>query len=470
MSEKELDAILEELRNGKSSDNNFNQENDVSLKDALKGFGATDVKEIKDEKPLEPLAPPKKSITENEPDLDIVESFSKEKAPKQAPKKSKQAKKNDKKKKIIIISIIAVVLVIAITVVAIIAAKGKKAEEPTKPTQPKTTQAEVVEVEKGPLNPLTGETGYSEAALTQRPVAIVVENEYSSESVRPQWALADADIVLEGESEYSTRMLLFWADYTKVPSKVGPTRSARPPFIRFSQLFDSIFIHAGLSKTKGDYIGADTVFKTDNVDHINLLSYEENGTYFGRDRSRGGAVEHTGYLNGDNLPALIERNKINTSLNKNKFTTLSFNDEAKALSSNAGNSALFRWSTTACPKKGHFTYDSASHKYTTTDFDSSNGKANPAWENLVFLLDQTEYIVKHGYKGGSETYCNYKLSGGKGMIFSEGTYIDISWGVSNGKLWMKDANGNEVKLNAGKTYIGYGSSNHGGSITPNPEA
>ena len=53
------------------------------------------------------------------------------------------------------------------------------------------------------------------------------------------------------------------------------------------------------------------------------------------------------------------------------------------------------------------------------------------------------------------------------MVLSQGTAVEITWGVSNGKLWMKDSNGNDVSLNPGKTYIGYGSSNYGGSISLN---
>ena len=150
------------------------------------------------------------------------------------------------------------------------------------------------------VNPLTGESGFNQSARNKQPVAVVVENEYSTAAVRPQWGLSDADIVMEGESEYSTRLLLFWADYTDVPDMVGPTRSARPPFIKFNMLFDGIFIHAGLSQSKGNYVGADSIFKTEDVDHINLLELAEDGTYFGRSNERNTSMEHTGYLNGSN--------------------------------------------------------------------------------------------------------------------------------------------------------------------------
>lgn len=384
------------------------------------------------------------------------------------------ADKQKKSKKPLIITIAVIVIIALAAGIYFGFFYDKKPEEqPTKPGE--TTTEAIVEADLGPLNPLTGEAGYNASAIGQRPVAVVVENEYSTESVRPQWGLSDADIVLEGESEYSTRLLLFWADYNSVPEQVGPTRSARPPFIHFSELFDSIFIHAGLSRSRDAYVGADTVFENDNVDHINLLSCTEDGTYFGRDYDRTSTVEHTGFLNGTNLAKLIDEKGFKTDINENEFTDLSFNKEPQPLSDISASYAEFNWSdvysTGKCPKTGHFTYNSVGGYYTTTDFDSDYGTADLQFENLIFLLDETEYIVKENYKGSgnSETYCDYKLSGGEGKVLSEGTVIDITWGVENGKLWMKDANGNAVSLNPGKSYIGYGSSNHGGLITVNAD-
>ena len=374
-------------------------------------------------------------------------------------------KKPKKKGKTIAIVLVVLALVVAIAVgVYFYFFNGNKQDEATTATKAQVTEAVSETSPLGPQNPLTGEAGYDESALTQRPVAVVVENEYSTSSVRPQWGLADADIVLEGESEFSTRMLLFWADYNKVPEQVGPARSARPPFIHFSQLFNAVFIHAGLSHSKDNYVGADEVFKNENVDHINLLSFSESSSYFHRDKSRTSTIEHTGCLMGAHTAEMLQKSKINLKLNESKFTKLQFNDEAKALSSNTANEVSFKWSKGYCPKLGKYTYDAEKHKYTTTDFDSKYGTSGVEWENLIFLLDETEYIVKHNYKhaGNSETYCNYNLSGGKGIVCSEGTCVEITWGVKDGKLWMKDAQGNEVKLNPGKSYIGYGSSNHGG--------
>ena len=71
---------------------------------------------------------------------------------------------------------------------------NKKTPEP-QTTALDTTEQTTVPV-KQTLNPLTGESGYDEGALNQRPVAVVVENEYSTAAVKPQWGISQADIVL----------------------------------------------------------------------------------------------------------------------------------------------------------------------------------------------------------------------------------------------------------------------------------
>lgn len=488
MDDKELERILAEIRNRNSLDDSDNK-NTIPPQKPKEHISFDSAQKLEKNQPVNNIEAPKPSIKEEPPASDVfniiesesdnsIENNINETAASEGDAldgniEFDDKKPKNKKLKYVIIALV-VLIIIALGAGIFFASRANKAPEPATTTE-QTTKEETTEEVTGALNPLTGERGYNAKAVGKRPVAVVVENEYTAESVRPQWGIADADIVMEAETEFSTRMLFFWADYTKMPEQIGPTRSARPPFIRFSQLFDSVFIHAGLSRSKGNYEGADSVFENEGVDHINLLNFDETGNFFGRDRSRGGAVEHTGYLNGNNTEALLEKEKIDTDLNENKFTRLSFNKKAKKLSENSAEKINFIWSDPKgkghCPKTGKFEYDEEEKKYTTFDYDSSNGEANVEFENLIFLLDETEYIVKENYKsaGNSETYCDYKLSGGKGVVASEGTYVDITWSVENGKLSIKNQKGKELKLNPGKIYIGYGSSNHGGKITINPE-
>ena len=95
-------------------------------------------------------------------------------------------------------------------------------------------------------NSLTGEWGFNSGnVINTRVVGVVVENHPAA---RPQWGMDDKyyspDIILEGEVEGGiSRMLWMWADYNKMPYFVGPVRSARPPFVRFSELFNAMFVH-----------------------------------------------------------------------------------------------------------------------------------------------------------------------------------------------------------------------------------
>ena len=294
------------------------------------------------------------------------------------------------------------------------------------------------EPEPEPANALTGETaaeGYDEAAGERRIAAFVVEN---APDARPQWGLDDEnyspDIVLQGEVEGGiTRTLWFYADYEKLPEIIGPTRSARPPFIKFSELFDSIFIHWGMSHSKGDYVGASTVFKKDKVDHINQMTLDDQEGMYGRDTSRAVNVEHRGIINGSKVPATIANEGIRTE--PNEYTKLCFNNVTEPVSETAATQVGVTYSSRAF-EGTYWKYDEADGMYHTSDFENDFAR-----ENLLVLYDDTEYITKENYQGGgggSVTYCDYKLAGGKGQLFSKGTVKDIEWEVVDGKLILKD--------------------------------
>lgn len=361
------------------------------------------------------------------------------------------------KKKTAIIAVI-VLIVAAIVAAGVFVFIKNNEKEPETTAAPSTTAATTA----APVvynNPLTNEAGLSQSAIDKRPVAIVVEN---AAAARPQWGMDDEnnapDIIIEGEVEGGeTRMLWMFADYSAVPEQVGPVRSARPPFIRFSQLFDSIFVHWGQSASKGNYVGADKVFKSEDVDHINQMAFSDKVGLYGRDKSRKVSSEHTGVLYGANLPAAIEQEKFRTDIEKDSFSAFSFNNENAAVGTDACNTLTVAFSGRS--QKKTWTYNAEDKLYHTDDYNNDVTRTN-----LLVLYDNTEYIVKDNYKNGkSETYCDYKLAGGSGKLASMGTVTEITWSVENGILVIKDSTGKEVNLNTGKTWIGWASSNNGGN-------
>ena len=300
--------------------------------------------------------------------------------------------------------------------------------EPNEPEEP----------EAPPCNSLTGATaedGYDEAAGERRIAAFVVEN---SPDARPQWGMDDPDyspdLVLQAEVEGGiTRMLWFYADYEKTPEIIGPTRSARPPFIKFSELFDSIFIHWGQSHTKGSYVGASSVFKHDKVDHINQMTLDDKEGMYGRDNTRNVNVEHTGIIYTDKVPATIKNEGFRTT--PKDYTKLCFNNVTEPVSETAATNVGVTYSSRAF-EGTYWTYNEEDGMYHTSDFQNDFAR-----ENLLVLYDDTEYITKENYQGGgggSVTYCNYKFKGHKGKLFSKGTVKDIEWQRVDNKLEIID--------------------------------
>ena len=312
-----------------------------------------------------------------------------------------------------------------------------------------------IEEDRRTRNPFTG-LKMAESAIGQRPVCFMVENTYDA---RPQWGMDDSnyspDIILEGEVEYGiTRTMWIYADFNALPEMIGPMRSARPPYVLFSELFDAIYIHWGQSDSAGAYIGASEIIARDGVNNINQLSYWGKTKLYDRNYERNVALEHTGIVYGKNVPAAIEEYGYRTEADLDRLTKFEFTDEATPLSNDTCNEITVTISNRSWTK--NWKYNSADGMYHTDDFLN-----NLTRKNILVLYDSTEYITK---PYASFSYCNYLFTGGEGKYASQGTIMDINWGVEKGKLVIRDLDGNVVNFNRGKTWIGWISSNYGGSI------
>lgn len=356
------------------------------------------------------------------------------------------------------------------------------------------SNSEKAEPKKEPepiANLLTGATvdeGYDADASNRRIVAFVVEN---APDARPQWGMDDPeyspDIILEGEVEGGiTRTLWLYDDMRKLPKVIGPMRSARPPFIRFSEFWNAVFIHWGQSHSKGEYVGANEVFKTDMVENINQMSFSNECGMFDRDHTRSVSSEHTGIVYGDKVEAALKEDT--KRMSRRIVTKLEFNKTAQPMSETSAEEISVDYSTRTNWETTKWTYNAEDKQYHTDNFENDLKR-----DNLLILYDETEYITKTDYEGpggaSSVTYCDYALGGGKGKLISQGTVKDIEWQKKDGKLLLIDVAATEAakakaaeegtdeenaedakpivvtaKLNKGKTWIGWISSNNGGKV------
>lgn len=320
----------------------------------------------------------------------------------------------------------AIMLVCVMAASAFFTACSKQEEEEEIPPPP-------------PSDPLTGalvEDGFDESALTRRTVAFVVEN---APDARPQWGMDDEnyspDILLQGEVEGGiTRTLWLYSDYKKLPAVIGPMRSARPPYIKFSEMFDSVFIHWGMSHSKGEYIGANSIFSWHGVDHINQMTLDDKEGLYDRDGSRGVSSEHTGIVHTDKLEATMKNEGFRSE--PKEFTKLNFFETAQPVSTDPAKTVSVKYSDRADWENTDWTYNEEDEMYHTSSFENDFKR-----DNLLVLYDDTEYITKSDYQGGgggSVTYCDYLFSGGKAQLFTKGSVKELQWQRKAGKLMLID--------------------------------
>lgn len=320
-----------------------------------------------------------------------------------------------------------------IFIVGSFAGCGSSKEEETTTQAPSTTKAPEEVVIR---NPLTGEAGYNEKLLKNRPVFVVVENHPDA---RPQWGLTSSDIVWEMVAEGGiTRMLLMYADASRIPEKVGPIRSARHYFVDIAEGFDGIFVHFGFSPYAKSQIA------NHGVNNINGL-YDN---YFYRDSSRGVSSEHTAYTTDEAIAKAIENKEYRTTLEEGYETPFKFNSKTKTLSAPCNElKVAFSSSYTYT-----YTYDKENDVYLSklngNNFVDSEG-TQQNFENIIVCYTNVSSM------GDSKGRVDFDLSEGEGIYVSNGSYTDITWkkGESADIMKFYNKNGDELSLNIGRTYI-----------------
>ena len=280
----------------------------------------------------------------------------------------------------------------------------------------------------------------------QRPIAVMIDNESKA---LPHYGTADADIVYEmmnsTANDRITRLMCIYKDWQDL-SKIGSIRSVRPTNILIAQEYDAVICHDG-----GPYY---------INDYFSRYPYHFSGT-FSR-VNNGKAREFTEYiLSGD-----LKRN---------------FAD--------SGYSAEYDEDSNAAD--GHFRFAAYGTIVNLDDYDA-DGIRNadtielPFYHNQSRLLYNTETGTYDYYEYGEQhldadtgaplTFENVLLQDCSFHQYDDNGYLiyncidkfQFAYYCTEGKnisvLWTKesessitrfyDANGNELTINPGKTYIG----------------
>lgn len=315
--------------------------------------------------------------------------------------------------------------------------------------EPETTTTEVTTTEApAPVyyNALTGRSGVSESSVGNRPVAVMINNIKAS---LPQYGIYKADIIYEMLVEGGiTRMMAIYSDYTKVP-KVCSIRSCRYYFPIFAHGYDAVYF----------CYGSNLSLATPTLKRIGIDYFDGNemggSNVFGRDSARlqKYSREHTAYVDGKNIPSLLNEKSIRTKSRYGEdFTAFNFRDEgaSKAVGSIDAKDIRLNFSKSYYST---FTYNAKTKTYYKTH--CGNAHMDTAAEKQlnftnVFILE-TEV---NNYKGGSLMEINWKS--GEGYYISMGKAQKITWlkETEDSNIVFFNEEGTELKVNTGKSYIG----------------
>lgn len=323
-------------------------------------------------------------------------------------------------------------------------AESSAAESTAAPT-------EVPSTEPANVNRLTGLPTLTDGAIGKRPVAVMVNN---VDAALPQYGISAADLIFELPVEYDlTRLMAVYGDYTQVPD-VCSVRSCRYYYPILAVGFDAIYVNWGMNES----VARPTVNSMD-IDQYDGDEYGL-GDCFGRDKARyesGYAWEHTGVFHGPNFPSILEKDKVRTDLKEDKTdTAFNFVEMDKNAAPNGEDAQKVRVDFGA--NYSVFTYDEENHEYLKSFKDSPHmdgiSKEQLKFENVIVLETEIkpypgDEVIKYvDWEGGENA---------KGYYISEGKMVPITWSKAGmyDPLKFFDANGNELQLNRGKSYIAF---------------
>lgn len=325
------------------------------------------------------------------------------------------------------------------------------AEAESSATESTAEPTEAPSTEPANVNLLTGLPTLTDGAIGKRPVAVMVNN---VDAALPQYGISAADLIFELPVEYDlTRLMAVYGDYTQIP-EVCSIRSCRYYYPILAVGFDAIYVNWGMNES----VARPTVNSMD-IDQYDGDEYGL-GDCFGRDKARyesGYAWEHTGVFHGPNFPSVLEKDKVRTDLKEDKTgTAFNFVEMDKNAAPNGEDAQKVRVDFGA--NYSVFTYDEENHEYLKSFKDSPHmdgiSKEQLKFENVIVLETEIkpypgDEVIKYvNWEGGENA---------KGYYISEGKMVPITWSKAGmyDPLKFFDANGNELQLNRGKSYIAF---------------
>lgn len=275
-----------------------------------------------------------------------------------------------------------------------------------------------------------------------RPIAVMLNN---IEDAQPMSGVSAADVIYECVVEGSlTRMMGIFENYKDL-DKIGSVRSCRNYFVYFALELDAIYAHYGQSAY------AVPLLEEDFVDNLSGLSSIGDIVFY---RTSDRVAPHNAYASSKGIDEGIKRMGYDTSYSPNykgKFT-FAYDDEIITPDTNAYDAKILKPGYLI--NKPWFEYNEEDGKYYRYQYDGpqidDTNAEQLSVDNVIFQYASWQQVDDKGYLGFD---CH---GGGKMTYFAHGKAEDGVWvryDGDEGASRYYDAEGNEIILNQGKTWI-----------------
>lgn len=286
-------------------------------------------------------------------------------------------------------------------------------------------------ISKDVPSPLTGVK--VSPALAKRPITgIMIEN---SPDARPQSGLKDAGVVFEAIAEGGiTRFLALYQEAT--PSYIGPVRSARPYYLDFVLPFEAALAHVGGSP---DALQDIKKLKVRDLDQF------ANSEAYWRITER--YSPHNVYTSMSRLDALKKKK----GYTKSKFG--GFLRKKKELPVKSYSAKSVNFAISGLLYNVHYDYNKKANAY----LRSEGGKPHIDEKSKKQLKPKVviALVMDYGFAGDGH-HSKYTTTGsGTMFVFQDGSLTQGTWQKKSrqSQLTFKDAQGKEIALNPGQTWI-----------------
>jgi hypothetical protein len=317
-------------------------------------------------------------------------------------------------------------------------------DEKTPPTEP--VEEEVVEEENHDneaINTLTG-LWISKEAAERRPVGVMINN---LKKAMPQSGIVQADIIYETLVEGGiTRLFAIFRDFDA--EKIGPVRSARHYYLDFAFDHDSIYGHYGRS------VYAKEKFRTWNSPNLEglLTSYETIMTFQDSTRRR----PHSTYTSFDKLIKAWKFVGYRETPKEGFESKLKFADEEVNLDTELEATLVkLPYSDAYKQLDAYFEFNDEDKQYYRFQYGNKHIDRETG-EQLKFNNIIIQFTSIWNIKGDPNGCLDMSLvSSGSGYYITNGKAEKITWKKTSHykpTLYYNE-NGEEIKLNKGKTFI-----------------